>query len=420
MNWNNEIPKSAIIIVEDGLVSNVITSFLKSSGVNNVRVELDGQSAWTAMQRETYELVIMGWKLSTIEGPALFNRIRGQERYTMTPLLVISGKIDKDSFRLLEEFPCSAMMSLPMDVTTLRKNLFRLWEEKDWYLKNSDLIQRMFTEAENKPENIKSAIDAVMKRAPNPIPAALLVAKQLNAFGYLGQSQAIYKQILRKDEDCLQALNGLGRSLLLAGKTTEASMYLRVAWRLSENNIERLCMLGEIELSQHDSDAARQYFDMALKIDKNDPRAASGVVVCDNFEGYVRAHTGGALPRNFASICNTIGVWLVRDKNFEKGFEQYNAALNLLTHRGTQARVMFNMGLGYIRAGSESEALKWFMKAKEYGGSAFKKPAEYLERMQSGVAVGQSTVTDHVQIDSINTVDELTDIDESWFEEDKI
>jgi CheY-like chemotaxis protein len=437
MNWGNEIPKSALVVVEDTMASSAIAKFLNNNRVESVKVESDSSDAWGLVQSNKFDVIFMGWKMKPMSGPAFFNRVRGQQRYATTPILVITKEVNQEAFKLLEDFPCSGFTQAT-DISTIQRELFRIWEEKIWYEKNIDQVDLIFKKVKENPTEIEIQLKFLMQNSPNPVPMALVIAAEFVKNGYLRRAQILYKDILAREENCLQALSGIGKALILEGRTDEATVYLRVAWRLCHQNIDRLCMLGELELSNHDTSAARDYFNKVLEVDRNDRRGQAGLVVCTNFEDYVKSNAGANLPRNFASICNTIAIALIKERKFKKGIEQYSCALNLLKKADVKSKVMFNMGMAFLRAKDLESSLLWFGKAKQHGGRGFSKPREYIAKINSGEFTKASpdtepgtsvfdSVDEYVEMD-IDEFGELSpsqvsgDDDEhtDWFEEDEL
>lgn len=384
MNWNGDIPESAIVLLEQENLTKIVKRFLSLSGVEKIVVKRNSQEFWAAIQESQFDLILMGWQLYPISGPALFNRIRSKEKYETVPVLAVSSAINEGDFKLLDEFPCSAVC-VSQDVSGIQKILFKLWEEKNWYKRNNKQLEKLFKNVDTSPKEVLQELKALMKIAPNPIPLALIIAKLLKIHGLNGPAKSLYKQVLVLDENCVQALNGLGKLLLADGRNNEASVYLRIAWRNSKNNISRLCMLGEIEIGRHDSAIAKEYFHKVLEIDPNDARGNSGMQICENFENFVRNNAGGGLSKNFASICNSIGISLIRSGEFDEGIAQYQASLDILGNKILKSKVMFNIGYAFLRQKKLPEAMEWFVKSKELGGKDFDKQTTFIDKIQSGI-----------------------------------
>jgi hypothetical protein len=86
----------------------------------------------------------------------------------------------------------------------------------------------------------------------------------------------------------------------------------------------------------------------------------------------------GSVPQSFASLMNTIGISKVHSGRLEEGIEHYESALHFIREPELRAKVMFNMGLGYLRHRVEEKALLWFMRSAKLGGAHFAKANAYV------------------------------------------
>lgn len=390
--------RSVLVVDDDEVARNLIANYLRRLGVENIDLYEDGDSAWHAMQRTRYDLLVLDWKLPGLSGIALFNRIRGRRGYRSTPLLVISGLLEKSDFRLLQEFPCTALMEKPFTNARFVNIVQDLSRERIWYGQNVALIDTILDAADQNEKKIEALLKQVLKKAPNPVPLALLAARRLITSKLYRAAERILRGVLAVDDGCVLAMNELGKTLHLSGRHHQALDVLRQANRLSADNIQRLCLLGEVELNLQNPDAARAYFEKVLVIDASDEAALAGLVLADNMQeleedGGERIGTGAVAyepPASFASIMNTIGITFVRTGQYQRGISQYQAALNFLRSRHDSARVAFNLGLGYLRWGKPDEALPWFQRSERLADDHFAKSAAYASKLLASAPHGRA------------------------------
>lgn len=193
--------------------------------------------------------------------------------------------------------------------------------------------------------------------------------------------------IIEKDDRCVPALNELGKILHMNGEHLKALDYLRAAAKLSPHNIKRLCLLGEVELNLNDPETARVFFAKALVIDPDSEVAHAGMVVAENMDEFVPVSSGTSVPRNFASLMNTMGITLVRNGQFSKGIAQYQSAMYFLENNEDNAKVAFNLGLGFLRWGKPIDALPWFRKSEALIGNGHSKSAVYVQLLLKKMGV---------------------------------
>lgn len=373
--------KSALVVDDDEVSLNLIASHLKRMGVTDLEMLQDGEAAWQTLEKRRFDLIVLDWKLPKLSGLALFNRVRRRREHRTTPLLVVSGLLEKHDFKLLQEFPCTGLMEKPFTMVLFQNRVEELLKESVWYGQNETLINTLLDAVKHDAEKAETLLKQILKKAPNPIPLALIAARRLNKDRMLKQAQAVLEGVLKIDENSIIAMNELGKTLHLQGRHKQALDVLRQANRLSSQNLQRLCLIGEVELNLKDPDSARAYFEKALEYDPEDQKAKSGMIVSGNLKEMLEAPEPMQVPHSFASILNTMGIAMVRNGNFGKGIEQYRSAMAFLHNETDVGRVAFNLGLGYLRWGKPHEALPWFQKSEALVPKGFGKSSTYVRQL---------------------------------------
>lgn len=369
---------SVLVLDDDEVARNLIANHFRVMGVEDVVTFEDARSALTELESRSFSMIVSDWKLPGMSGLAFFNRVRSMPQHRNVPLMVVSGFINKDDFRLLQEFPCTALVEKPFTKLIFEKSVESLISESTWYGQNTAVIDTVLEAVRYEGKKAEQMIREIMKKAPNPVPLAVLAAKRLVKNDLIEPAKAVLKLIVERDGKCVPALNELGKILHMQGEHQRALDYLRLAARLSPQNLRRLCLMGEVELNLNDMESARQYFAQALVIDSEDPTAHAGMVVADNMSEFVPDTRPQDMGRNFASLMNTLGITLIRNGQFSRGIEQYRSALYFLDDEVDNAKVAFNLGLGFLRWGRLQEALPWFQKSEELLGERDSRSAAYV------------------------------------------
>lgn len=386
-----------VLIIDDDEVSrNLIANHFSKMGIDAIDQFENGDTGWEALCKDRYDFIVLDWKLPGVSGLALFNRIRSLEHYRTTPLLVVSGFLEKNDFRLLQEFPCTGLMEKPFTKVLFQNQFDDLVREFTWYGQNVSLVDSLVEAVEKDGKKAESLIKQVIKQAPNPIPLALIAARRMVGARMLQNAENILRGILKIDEGNLIAMNELGKALNLQGQHKAALEVLRKAAKLSPQNINRLCLMGEVELNLREVSNAKAYFEKALEIDSASETAKAGLVVARNMKEALGSASPTHVTASFASILNTMGIALVRNGQYARGVEQYRAALAFLHSNTDSARVAFNLGLGFLRWGKPNEALPWFQKSEKMAPKTFGKSAGYINKLleRGGVAAEEVDLRD--------------------------
>lgn len=408
-NYSNTV-SSVLVLDDDEVARNLIANYFNRLGVSNVETFEYAKDALEAIKSRRFDFIVSDWKLQGMSGLTFFNRVRALPDYRNTPLMVVSGFVKKDDFRLLQEFPCTSLVEKPFTKVIFQKCVDSLVAESVWYGQNTALIDAVLQAVKFDGKKAEQLIREIAKKAPNPVPLAVLAAKRLIKNDLLDSAKNILQMIVEKDDHCVPALSELGKIKHMQGEHLSALDLLRAAVKLSPHNIRRLCVLGEVELNLNDPNSARQYFAKALVIDPDSDMAHAGMVVADNMDEFVPVSSPISIPRNFASLMNTMGITLVRNGQFSKGIEQYQSAMYFLENNDDNAKVAFNLGLGFLRWGKPKDALPWFRKSEQLVGDGRSKSAGYVQLLLKKIGVNSkiATGTDAIVEDTVANFDKVT------------
>lgn len=269
--WLASPSRSLLVIDDDPATRAVVQSFVGRHTTLNVNSLTDGNAGFAAAEAGPADLIIMGWKLKGMTGTALFNRLRMHHLHATTPVLVVSDAVKKKDFRLLDEFPCVRLEEKPLSEPRLAIAIGELVAEKDWNDRNHKIIEEQFRDAKGNPQALVLSLKKILETSPHPLPLTLLIGEVLMDRKQYAPAEQVFKKALSRDAKSLMALSGLGRALYKQGKHEEAAAQLRVATRDSQANVGRLCLLGELELTNINPDVARKHFTQALAIDTDSP-----------------------------------------------------------------------------------------------------------------------------------------------------
>lgn len=390
-------PLRVLVIEDDEDINNLITNWLHEEGIKKYNGYTCGEIGYGQAMQFKYNIVVLDWKLNEkMSGLAVFNRLRQHEHYANVPILIISGFLGKKDFTILEEFPLTGKCEKPLQKNFFIRTLQELYNESLWYQEQEDRIMSLL---EKVPEGNPDLIDklrAVAEKSPNPYHLLCHLGKLLREEKRYKEAEQVLKDGLKYKKHSVTIYNELGKVYLEQGQHQIAKEFLKKAMTLSPDNIERICHLGNISLQEMDLKKADIYFKRAMSLDKSDKNVVSGNKLVKNIENWIA--TSSSVPDSFASVLNSIGVSMVRDKEYDKGIEHYESAMNHIGDNQTKAKLAFNLGLGYLKWEDPEKALQWFKKSQEFDPN-YEKGNKYIKKIEN------KGVKDDGDLDAINEND---------------
>ncbi len=380
-NLESELPQKILIVDDDQLLNSQVVSLLLDNGAANVDSAYDGESGWEMCLGGDYDFLVIDWKLPLLSGLALFNRIRGVERLMGLPILVVSGLIQRLDFRLLQEFPCTRLLEKPFNHAAFLRETAALRLEAVWYAKNTDKIDEIMDTVAADPDHASIELRRLAAQSPNPQPVMLLAARKMREAEHLEQAISLLKDVLEVDRGCVPAISELGRCLHLLGRYDEALQFLRRADALAPANVERISLMGEVELNNTDPSGATDRFNEALKIDKENRRARQGLRVAGTLSEMMHRPAGMHIKDTFASLMNTMAVNLAHSGEYSSAVVKYEESFHFIAGKEASSRVAFNVGLAYLRWGKTRESYDWFVESAKRGKGKFTKAESYVEKL---------------------------------------
>jgi tetratricopeptide (TPR) repeat protein len=340
-----------------------------------------------------YDLICLDWKLPGLSGLALFNRLRTNKSYASTPIMVISGFLQKADFKILSEYSCSALLEKPFARPQFETYFNKLLDLKRWRDEAVTSIREVMADFDKDPKKAMKRLREVIEKSPEPMQQVVNAARAMRAKGLYEDAEAVLRQALEKDPKAVGALTELGKVLHLMKRHRDAARALQAANFISSDNMERLLLLGEVRLHNLEPLAARKHFEDALGIDPGNAKAKAGVLSAENMEAFSGDPSLKNVPQSFASLLNIIAISKVRSGKLNEGVAQYKAALNFLHENQTIARVFFNLGLAYLREQQIDQAKQWFAKSAEKGGTLFDKAGHYVRKLEEHTISQSNTLS---------------------------
>ncbi len=88
--------KKKILIIDDEVeVAKVTKWLLESTGKYEAHIETDGEMAISAVQKVKPDLILLDLMMSGVSGFEICKSLKGKERFSSIPVIIVSGKTDK-------------------------------------------------------------------------------------------------------------------------------------------------------------------------------------------------------------------------------------------------------------------------------------------------------------------------------------
>jgi tetratricopeptide (TPR) repeat protein len=222
--------------------------------------------------------------------------------------------------------------------------------------------------ADGKHKEALNILQKTLKNHPTHLRLKCEAAETLMALGEWDKAYTLVSGLEKAQPPYLRAIHLLGRCLMKQGKMTEAVRTMESANLFNPKDSDRLIDIGNAFLQLDRIKEAEAQFDAALAVDPDLKPAKVGKGSAKLLDGKVNEALGilreVAGDLELASLFNTTAILNARRGRHEAGQSLYLAGLKALgKDERLQARLHFNMGIGYKRWGKPEKALPCFETA---------------------------------------------------------
>ncbi|WP_075186208.1 response regulator [Teredinibacter haidensis] len=121
------IKKINILVVDDmETMRSMVNSCLKELGAERVLMECNGESAWKALKSTRIDLIICDWDMPELSGLELLNRIRGSERHSHIPFLMLTASTEKEKVTSAVKAGVNDYLAKPFQPKELEYRIIKL------------------------------------------------------------------------------------------------------------------------------------------------------------------------------------------------------------------------------------------------------------------------------------------------------
>lgn len=117
------------LVVDDfATMRRIVRNLLKELGYANVDEAEDGAVALRKLQAGDYGFVICDWNMPNMDGLALLQAVRADERLRALPVLMVTAEAKKENIVSAAQAGASGYIVKPFTAATLEEKLARIFE----------------------------------------------------------------------------------------------------------------------------------------------------------------------------------------------------------------------------------------------------------------------------------------------------
>ncbi|MFW7380642.1 MAG: tetratricopeptide repeat protein [Oligoflexus sp.] len=384
----------AIIFVQRKVVKSVVTRELQKFGINNMQTVDGAKQAVKLLHDLPHAMLVIDWEHGEKAVVQVLEAAQGTFKVDTRPIYFLASEISPKLVSIASDYNIVQLHIgeiTPKDIQNELKTItsFGHMSEECQQAFHEAAIWRSKSEWKRAEEPLKQLVE----NEPTNVRAGLELADNYFETADYEDAADVVDQMLAIDPDNMRALHLHARILLKQGDHEQALALLGDLCERGALNLDRLVDLGQCLMNLDQVDEASRQFDEALEINEHSKKAAVGKSQCELLKGNINEAVllmrQIADDKEVAAIFNNTAILCMRRQQFVKGLSLYKAAVSQVLHNPRiQARITFNIGIGYLRWGKKKEAVIAFTRATELD-------AEFLNaRHNAEVLARQSLVHD--------------------------
>jgi tetratricopeptide (TPR) repeat protein len=384
----------AIIFTRRDEVARFALDNFKIKGVSNILTPEDPDKAIDAVTRFSKALLVIDWQYGEAEVVRVLAAHRKKNAGTPRPVLLIADEVSESLVATAAEYGVTQIFTEDVSFKNLGGRIASMLISESL----PDELRKVIGDATTARESgdLKGAAQLLQKalgKHPQNLRLRCEAAEVLMRLDQWDKAAQLLDGLEQTKPPYLRAVHLMGRCQMKLGKFAEAVKSFETANLFNPHDADRMVDLGHAFLSLDRTKEADLHFDKALKLEPRSHEARVGKGKCKLMDGHVNdalslmRDVAGDLE--LASVFNTCAVMNMRRGRFDAGMELYRSALKAIgKNPRIQARLHFNLGIGWRRKSEPQKALQAFETARKLD-PAYAKAKEQLETL----AAAQRAVT---------------------------
>jgi len=116
-----------LLVVDDTpIIRDIVAGILEPLGLAAIHQAANGEEAWKLLEAQPIGLVIADWLMPGLNGLDLLRKMRADQRFTATPLIMITGMPDKHVVMEAMKLQISDFLIKPIDGKLLRQKILKV------------------------------------------------------------------------------------------------------------------------------------------------------------------------------------------------------------------------------------------------------------------------------------------------------
>ncbi|NRA65945.1 MAG: response regulator [Pseudobacteriovorax sp.] len=358
------LPKKVLVIEDDQSVQSLIKMSFRDYGIHDVYCFHDGQAGWNELFETKFDLIILDWKLPSLEGKQIFNRLRMTKDFRHIPVIVVSGFLDEDGISLINDFFFSAWLEKPFDDSVLMKVAKEVLRDRfDFGViskKADELYFESFDHNVSRPMDVLNGWLQNYGQNPKGVSMVADILRNLHAYD---QARQIITNSLKVHRSRSLLWHQLGLTQLLMGQYEKAQETFERANEICDQNMERKVILGLLDFHNGQFDRGMVYFDAIRSEDPESPLNRSLIEIINFVRGRFTPAQITQLTNGLGFCLNRLALQSTQLGQYKEGSEFYSIALMFASEREAKAKLYYNLGICEARMGNRVNAMHNFFRS---------------------------------------------------------
>jgi len=382
----------------------IAVDHLRMKGVSNVLTPATITACIEALDRFPKGLLVLDWELGAPQVARLLGHNRRRFDGQLRPIMLVASQVSTEVIAAAAEYGVSQIFTEALTPKNLGARLTALVIAESM----PNEIKRVLNDvhdarASGDGKQALAHLQKALKAHPGHVRLKCEAAEALLELGQADKALQLLEGVNLNKPPYLRGIHLYGRCLLKLGRTEEALPVLEQAQLFNPHDAERLVEIGQALLQMDRLREAREAFDHANSVDPDFRPARAGQGQCLLMDGQVNEALGVlkevANVHEIASLFNTCAVLNMRRGRHEAGMHLYQSALGALgKDERLQARLYFNMGLGYRRWSKKDKARQCFETSSRLDPS-FAKAKEQMTALDEKMRQPDAAATDEATTD---------------------